>query len=299
MVPEPLLEEFVAHLPEAATRSPETDAALAGTLGRVLEHARETWPGLAVSPAVFAAYLGARIPAGKSAVDTLGALHVTDLFLACACANDVPGAVEQFDRHLAGTVEAFVRGVPGASSRLDDLQQALRTKLFVDAPDEPKKIVQYTGRGKLSSWIGVTVQRTALNLVRSDNARKETVLDDFSEAIPSGANPELDYLKARYRAEFREAFQQAVSELSQRERVVLRHHYVNGLSQERIARLYQANQATVSRWIASARESIRRAAERELRKRLNTSVSEIQSIAALIRSQFDLSLARYLESDSE
>ena len=50
---------------------------------------------------------------------------------------------------------------------------------------------------------------------------------------------------------------------------------------------------------SGARESIRRTAERELRKRLNTSVSEIQSIAALIRSQFDLSLARYLESDSE
>jgi len=296
---EPLLEEFVAHLPEEAVRSPEADAALGGTLRRVIDHARETWPDLAIPSAVFAAYLGARIPAGKSPVETLATLHVTDLYLACACANDVPGAVEQFDRQFAGTVEAFVRSVPGASSRLDDLQQALRTKLFVDAPDEPKKIAQYTGRGKLSSWIGVTVQRTALNLVRSDNARKETGLDDFSEAIPSGANPELDYLKARYRAEFREAFQQAVSELSQRERVVLRHHYVNGLSQERIARLYQANQATVSRWIASARESIRRTAERELRKRLNTSVSEIQSIAALIRSQFDLSLARYLESDSE
>lgn len=294
-----LLEPFRSHLPEGTEPASDPDDALGAALTRVVEHARDTWPKLDVSSTLFAAYLGARVPAGKTPLEALGSLHVTDLYLACACANEVPGALEQFDRQFAGTVEAFVRNVPGATSRLDDLQQALRTKLFVDAPDEPKKIAQYTGRGKLSSWIGVAVQRTALNLVRSDVARKETVLDDFSEAIPSGANPELDYLKARYRAEFREAFQQAVSELTQRERVVLRHHYVNGLSQERIARLYQANQATVSRWITSARESIRRAAERELRKRLNTSVSEIQSIAALIRSQFDLSLARYLESDSE
>jgi RNA polymerase sigma-70 factor (ECF subfamily) len=119
--------------------------------------------------------------------------------------------------------------------------------------------------------------------------------DALSDAMPAGANPELDYLKARYNAEFRAAFEKAVTELSDRERVVLRYHYVNGLSQERIAHIYQISQATVSRWIANARDSIRRHAELELRKRLQANSSELESIAALLKSEFDMSLARCLD----
>jgi RNA polymerase sigma-70 factor (ECF subfamily) len=289
-----LLRAFSTHLPGGEDR---IVAGCGETLGRVVEHAQASWPGLEVPVPTFVRYLAERIPPEGDVREALAGIHAADLYLACACARQVPGAIERFENHFAKTVDAFIRGVHGMAAGADEIRQLLRQKLFVDegaAGGERAKIERYSGKGKLSSWVGVTVQRTALNLARSDSARREIDLDTLSDAIPSGANPELDYLKARYRAEFRAAFQRAVAELTQRERVILRHHYVNGLSQERIAQLYQNNQATVSRWIASARESIRRSAERELRAKLNASASDIQSIAALIRSQFDISLARCL-----
>jgi RNA polymerase sigma-70 factor (ECF subfamily) len=268
------------------------------TLLRVIDHARARWPGLDVPAETFVSYLAERIPADGDVTEHLAALHTAVLYLACACARHVPGAIERFESQYAKTVDAFIRSVQGAATSSDEIRQLMRQKLFVDSEGGPKKIERYSGRGKLSSWVGVTVQRAALNMIRRDDSRQESSIDALSEAMPSGANPELDYLKARYRVEFRAAFQKAVAELTQRERVVLRHHYVNGLSQERIARLYQINQASVSRWIANARESIRRSAERELRTRLQASASEIHSIAALIKSQFDLSLARCLEAST-
>lgn len=288
-----LLRTFVTALPEGAGRVSD---GCGDTLGRLVEHARATWPRLDVPPEAFVAYMAERLRADDDVGEQLAKLHVTDLYLACACARRIPGAVETFEAHFSGTVEAFIRSVHGAAAASDDIRQSLRQKLFVDEAGAPK-IERYSGRGKLSSWVGVTVQRIALNTVRRDNGRTATDVDALSDAMPAGANPELDYLKARYRAEFRAAFQQAVAELTQRERIVLRHHYVNGLSQERIARLYRINQASVSRWIANARESIRRSAERELRRRLDANASEIQSIAALIKSQFEMSLARCLEGD--
>jgi RNA polymerase sigma-70 factor, ECF subfamily len=295
MDPDDLLRAFVTHLPGGTG---PVSSECAHTLSRVVELARASWPGVELPTDTFVSYLAERVPAGADVNERLAALHVADLYLACACARHVPGAIERFESHFSKTVDAFIRGVHGAAASSDELHQLLRQKLFLDGESGEKKIARYSGRGRLSSWVGVTVQREALNLVRRDGSRHESTIDALSEAIPAGANPELDYLKARYRAEFRAAFQKAVAELTQRERVVLRHHYVNGLSQERIARLYQINQASVSRWISNARESIRRSAERELRSRLKVSASEIHSIAALIKSQFDISLARCLEGES-
>lgn len=281
---------FASHLPAATGPMPTGEA-----LGRLVAHARSTWPGVDLPTPMFLRHLAERVPAGDDVSESLAKLHVADLYLACACAHRVPGAIERFESHVSHSLDAFLRGISGAAASIDDIRQTLRQKLFVPADNDAPKIERYSGKGKLTSWVGVTVQRAALNLLRHDS-KHESPADALSDAIPAGANPELDYLKARYRAEFRAAFQNAVAELSQRERVILRHHYVNGLSQDRIARLYKINQASVSRCISGARDSIRKSAERELRKKLAVEASELQSIAALIRSQFDISLARCLES---
>lgn len=157
-----------------------------------------------------------------------------------------------------------------------------------------KKISTYSGRGKLSSWVGVTVQRIGLSMKRRERAHPEDATESLGEAMPAGTNPELDYLKTRYRTEFQAALQSAIAQLTERERLVLRYHFVKGMSQPRIAALYGVNQSAVSRWIASAKESIRRSAEKELREKLRASSSELHSIAELIRSQFDMSLSSCL-----
>lgn len=119
----------------------------------------------------------------------------------------------------------------------------------------------------------------------------------LAEALPAGADPELDYLKARYRVEFREAFQAAVTALTERERVFLRLSLLEGLSHEKIALIYGVSQPTVTRWITRARESIAEATQRILCERLQLGAAEVHSIAKLIYSEIHLSLSRWLADD--
>jgi len=267
---------------------------------RLREIAREgalAWPGLALDPTVFIAFVAERVPKGSEPLSALASLHTNDLFLACACAERVAGAVARFEVHFASGIDAFTRRVRGSSSFTDDIKQILSDKLFVSADGQPPKIASYSGRGALASWVGVSAQRIALRLTQ--NQERMPSSDPLGDALPSGANPEMDYLKARYLREFRAVFQATIAELTRRERVILRLHFVNGLSQDRIAKLYGVNQSQVSRWITNAREAISHQAELELQKRLNVGVSEIRSIAELIRSQFDLSLARCLGDEQD
>jgi RNA polymerase sigma-70 factor (ECF subfamily) len=91
-----------------------------------------------------------------------------------------------------------------------------------------------------------------------DLARKapteETPLDDAGPlAVPApGDDPELEYLKRTYRAEIRQAFEEAARGLEPEERNLLRDHYAHGLSIDRIAVVHGFHRATAARRIVSA-----------------------------------------------
>jgi RNA polymerase sigma-70 factor len=210
----------------------------------------------------------------------------------------VPGAIARFDEAFAPTITAFLRHVDRSPVFADDVRQLLLDKLFVaEEAGALPKIAGYSGRGQLSSWVGVAAQRTGLSLVRGSTTARERSDDAVAEALPDDVDPELDYLRTRYRTEFREAFQAAFAALAQRERMVLRLCLVKRLSHEEIAAMYQVNQSTVTRWIAKARESIAAHAQQKLRERLNVRTEEFHSIGNLVASQLDLSITRWLGGD--
>ena len=106
---------------------------------------RAAWPGVDVAGPVFARYLGERV-AGRDVADALGACHVEDLYLACACARGVAPALLSFERAFAVHVPAFVRRVDPSPAFADDVAQVLRERLFVGAAP---KIAEYEGRSDL------------------------------------------------------------------------------------------------------------------------------------------------------
>ena len=108
------------------------------------------------------------------------------------------------------------------------------------------------------------------------------------------SSPELAYLKERYRAAFTEALEAAVAGLSDRDRALLRLYHVDELSLEAVAALYRVHLSTVSRWLTCARESVAGATSSHLRERLGVGRSDVDSIAALLMSQLDVSLTRLL-----
>jgi RNA polymerase sigma-70 factor (ECF subfamily) len=267
-------------------------------LDRLVTAASSAWPDLRLSAPRFIHCVAERLPAAEEIGRALSDVRAADLYLACACSLGVKGAVEQLEAAHFATIGVFLRHVDSSATFADEVRQLLRLKLFViEAGGEAPRIAGYSGRGPLSNWVGVAAQRTGLSLLRSE--KKHAHADDaLAEAIPAGEDPELDYLRTRYRADFRAAFHAAIATLTQQERMILR-LFLSGLSQEKIGALHRINQATASRWIAKAREAIADEVQRYLYERLNLTTSEVHSLARLIGSNLDFSLARWLGDEHE
>jgi RNA polymerase sigma-70 factor, ECF subfamily len=266
----------------------------------MFEQGRAAWTGVHLDPEIFAAYVGERMPPeADSDVDTvLREIHAADLYLACACAHGLPGAARAADDAYLSSLTSVLHHLDSSRAFADEVRQIVRYKLFVSDNGAPPKIVGYSGRHPLAAWMRLTAQRVGISLRRSDDAqRRARERISLEDALPRGADPELDYLKARYRVEFREAFQAAVAALTERERVVLRLALIEGLSHENIARIYGVNQSTVTRWTARARESLAEGTQRILGERLRLGATEVKSLAKLVYSELYLSFSRWLAEE--
>ena len=109
-------------------------------------------------------------------------------------------------------------------------------------------------------------------------------------------DPEVDYLKSKYKEEFRDAFQATLVELSNDERNVLKLHYIDGLNIDEIGTAYRVHRATVARWLAHSREKILEETKKRLEQRLKLQSSEVESLIGLVRSQLDVSIHKFLKT---
>jgi RNA polymerase sigma-70 factor (ECF subfamily) len=157
----------------------------------------------------------------------------------------------------------------------------------------------FSGRGPLSSWLAVAAQREALTLKRAGSRRERTADEHAASVFPDSRDPELIYMKERYREEFQETFRIAIADLSDRDRVVLRLNLVNHLSLTKIGAMYGVNQSTVTRWIARAREQIIDCMLRRFRERTGLNRSEFESVVRLVQSELDFNVSRLLAETTQ
>jgi RNA polymerase sigma-70 factor, ECF subfamily len=219
--------------------------------------------------------------------------HLADLFLAWAAARGDQAALRRLERYVVADVEGAARRVDRDTAFVDEVRQRLRVHLLVPNPSGRARIEDYVGRGPLRGWIGVTAHRLALNLKREapTAASGDDVLTELVAAEPDA---ELRQMKTQYRAEFREAVVEALAQLPDRERVLLRLHYVEGLRLLQIARLYQVHESTASRWLSQAAEKVADDTRHLLVGRLSLSPRAADSLARMVLSRLDLSIARLL-----
>jgi RNA polymerase sigma-70 factor, ECF subfamily len=268
--------------------APDRDR-LESVLASCLEAARAAWPGVVQEPARFLPYLAARLPDGMSVEDGLGALRVTDLYLACACASAHGPALAAFEASCMGVVDVALARMDLPRDAVDEVKQIVRRLLLVADGRQPR-IVEYAGRGDLRGWIRVTAAREALRLIRRSRTEVPVEADELERSVPTTDDPALQYLKDVYRAEFKAAFGEAMASLSDRERNLLGHQFVDGLTLDEIAVLYRVHRATIARWIARARAHVLRRTQAALRTRLRVEPAQMESIMRLIESRLDVSL---------
>ena len=176
----------------------------------------------------------------------------------------------------------------------DEVKQVVMDQLFVGG-----KITTYSGRGNLRGWVRIIAVREASRLLRAGN--RTVSADDamFDALAPSDReDPELEYLKAHYRDQFRRMFLRAVGDLPRRERTALRMNVLDGRSIDDIGATFRVNRSTAHRWLTQARELLIEGTKKGLMLELAISAAEVESVIRLVRSSIDVSLENVLRSKS-
>jgi RNA polymerase sigma-70 factor (ECF subfamily) len=249
-------------------------------LQAALAEARARWPGVRLTDADFRAHL-ARLGGEPSALD------LEDLFLACACAAGDRAGLQVLEQTVLSQVPRWVARFDGLDA--DEIKQDLRQKLLLG---EGAHLRLYAGRGALDRWVRVAALRLAIDRRRAEKPADPDALDD----LLAGPDPELDFVKLRDREALRHILQDALRALPARDVNLLRLHYAESVSLDRLAGLEHVSRSTVARRLVAARAAALDGVRALLRERLRLTAHEGESLMRLVRSRLELSLRRALAS---
>jgi len=298
-----LVRPFLDAAPAAVRSVLEAVPDLDRRLWAIVAEGRAAWPDLTLDARAMVEFI-ARQATAELADAALDGLRPADLYLACACAWQLPGAIAAFDRDYMREVDIALQRMRIGPPRLHDVKQLVRQRLFVGGGQAPGrvqgKIAEYAGRGDLRRWVRSVAVRTCLNEMRK--GRREILVDDeqlIAHHAIAGDDPELEYMKRTYAHEFRAAFAEALAQLGAREQTLLRYHHVDGLNIDEIGAIYRIHRVTAFRWIEKAKELLARSTLEVLRSRLKLPANELDSVLRMIRSQIHLSLVRHLGGPSD
>ncbi len=289
-----LSQIFLARL---AVRRAQELAPSAESIERALQAAdaagRAAWPDVPLEAEAFAAHIADRVGARFDVGEAISALHAADLFLACACARGIPEALSELERVHLARVPGLVRRVDPSPAFADEVAQVMRETFLVPASSSEGRISEYSGRGALANWVRVIAVRTAVR-IRQERRREVASLDAEAE-LPGILDPELDYLRLRYRRVYEEALQSALASLPDRDALLLKLYYVDGLNIDRIGVLFGVHRATVARWRTEICRRLLASVREQLQRRVTLTDSEFNSLLALVRSQLAVSIDMALQ----
>ncbi|MFO0672931.1 MAG: sigma factor-like helix-turn-helix DNA-binding protein [Polyangiaceae bacterium] len=228
-------------------------------------------------------------------------------YLACGAVGRSGWAGHVLQQFIA-RVPDYVLRVRIGRDVVDEVQQKLRERLLMGRSVEEKrgasadgephsvegatpKIGEYSGKGALGGWVRVAAVRTALNETRGRTLDTEPAGDDMPSFV---ADPELAYVKEHAQRLFMDAFQRVLGSLPAKERSILRLHYIDGLTMDQLARLYQTPRSTIARRVADARQAVLAATESLLRDERRLSPSAVASVIRQARSRLQVTITRLL-----
>ncbi|MGQ0505399.1 MAG: sigma-70 family RNA polymerase sigma factor [Myxococcaceae bacterium] len=261
--------------------------------------ARTAHPFLNVDPSHFTHHLARhfRQESGRSVQQVLESLHHADIFLSLAALSGDAVALAELEQRTVAQCARVARRMRLSSTDADELVQAVRMRLLVSGESELPKLQEYSGRGPLALWIRSMAVRLALNAQRGKHEIPLSA-EVWQRWPADGLDAELSLLRARFKADFKEAFDGAFGVLTVPERNLLRLHLLDDLTIDSLAVLEGAHRATVARRIVRGKAILEKETKRRLCQKLRISLDEIEELMLLARSQLDVSVRRLLQAAS-
>ena len=268
------------------------DAALEQDLAEYVRSARGRRPELEIDELEFVTYVAARARDGQLPPRQ----HAGDLLLAYACSHAHDGAIEAFLREHGDVIDRVLFHRKATHDVAADAKQILQERLLVGNASQGTagKIASYRGLGPLHSWVTSSAATTLLTLRRTAKRQREQPEGSSSGALAVHGDPELDYLKLRYKAPVEEAIIEAMGQLAERDGALLRLSLGERMSIDSLGEMYSVNRATAARWLVAARRALVEKTKAILQARLHLTQQECNSLVALVQSQLDVSIVRRL-----
>jgi RNA polymerase sigma-70 factor, ECF subfamily len=282
-----VLAAFVDALDEGDRGAFAGDAELEARLEAHHADARASWPTVMIDAASFAADVARRLK--TKTPRELGACRAADLYLAIACTRAMPPAIDRFEAEILPVVAFAARQIGASTHETDDVRATVREQMLVERPGRRAGVAQFSGRSTLRHYVKVCAARELDRVVRRGK-REVPAADSMLEALMSvGSDPGLAILRERYRAVVDAGFRAALAALGKRSRGVLQCSLLQHLPQYQIAKLYQVDPSTISRWLEIATEELGTLMRAEVSARLGVTPAEVTAIVHLVQSQLQLS----------
>ncbi len=265
---------------------PGERAVLNEQLAAVCQHARAAWPAVEISDETFVTHLARHLPDHAPALESLSQLRTSDLYLATACASGDVHAVAAFERYCMSGLDRALGRLRLSTDEIAEVKQRIRYRVLV--ADGRPRILEFSGRGALPSWVRAMAVREAFRVVK--RSPRETGLDDSERLLAYVVKDERDRANAYYRQVFAQAFDRALRQLEPRVQTMLRQHVIDGLTIDQLSALYRVHRATAARTLERARRTILAATRSRMRATLDVGSTELSSILRSIRSRLEVSL---------
>jgi RNA polymerase sigma-70 factor (ECF subfamily) len=297
----PVLRELLMAVAPAPVASELVSLArLSEHLDAIVAAGRAAAPDLAVSDAEWAEFLARQLRVGQVA-EQLQQMHAADVHLAIAALAGQTAAHAKLDRRLRAVAPQALSGIRLGTVSENDVLQLVRTKLLVGEGAE-RKLASYAGRGPLDGWLRITIARTALSLLRGRASQSmHGPREDETEVLANVAttdDPQLAALRAQCGPALSSAIEQAALELPEAERTLLRLHFVDGLTIDDLAVVFQTHRATSARRLSRARHALFENARQRAMATLGLDEAQFQSLMGVMLSQLDVTIRRVLGATS-
>ena len=221
---------------------------------------------------------GESAPGAEKIQEYFASLHMQDLLLACACADGLENAwnefVAQYRSYLRAAAAAILRR-PIADPAVVDLADSLFGDLYGMSGGKAggRSLFRYFhGRSSLKTWLRAVLAQRHIDVIRAE--RKFNSLDDSDEDGETGRAPELsaaeipsDPHRGTYLQKFRDSLTLALASLDRRDRDRLRLYYAEDRTLAEIGRQLGEHESSVSRNLERVRRELRGTVEGLLRAR--------------------------------
>lgn len=184
----------------------------------------------------------------------------SDLELARGALAGEPESLQAF--------EAVVQSLPFSP----EVRQAVRERALVDG-----RLRDFEGRCPLRAWLKTVGARLAVDLTRAvrEEAVEERVLDAL---LPPSAHLEAELVASESRALLTAGVRAALAAMTERERLWIQHHYLDGMTLSAIAQLYAVAPSTVMRALDKAVAELRRLVKDHLRATHQLGLTSLESL---------------------